>query len=164
MAPWRTGILTAIVAMSSMPQMDCDMFSEPATRLENCLEKGVEGLTKLGAVRRVTCNLRMEGRYTVVFHPPGEVGNEALRSAGLPEALIPEFRSMRLRGSPAIYVIASDRAVKGLGSKRTIASSRTTRQSTFVQIDQLMVITRTTPSITIEVGRPYGANVIQRVR
>jgi len=165
MAPWRIGVLKlAVVAMASMPQYNCDPFSDPATRLATCLERAIKQETTHRVVVHASCDLKITGRYVVVLHPAGEVTTEDLVYAGLPESLVPELRAMRLRGSPAIYVIAADRSVTGIGANRSVLSSRTSVQSTFVQINDLMVITKNTPPLTVEVGRPAGEPVIQRMR
>lgn len=165
MAPWRIGVLKlAVVAMASMPQYNCDPFSDPATRLEKCLARAVKQETTRGALVIASCDLKITGRYVVVMHPPGEVSNEELVYAGLPENLVPELRAMRLRGSPAMYVIAADRTVTGIGASRSVLSSRTTEQSTFIEINHLMVIVRNAPPLTVEIGRPAGTPVVQRMR
>lgn len=164
MVSWRFGVPLAIIAMSAMPQIDCDPLADPAMRLEHCLERAVAGLSRPGEVARAACDVKLPGRYTVVLHPPGELSDEDLLFAGLPEALLPELRTMRSKRGPAMYVFASDRTVTGIGIKRTVPSSRTTTQSMFVEINELMVVTRTTQPLTVEVARTQDAAVIRRIR
>lgn len=165
MASWRHSALKlTIVAMSSIPQYDCDPMAEPATRLENCMARAVKQIKRQGEMIHAACDLKLAGRFVVVLHPPGELSNEELQLAGFPDALVPELRALRLRGSPAMYVFSADRAVKGVGSRRTVPSSRTTTQSTFVEINELLVVTRNTQPVTIEIGRNAHAAVVRRMR
>ena len=171
MAFWRhsafnlTRLTTlTIVAMGSMPQYDCDPLAEPATRLERCIERTVKQMKRQGEVVHATCDLKLPGRFVVVLHPPGELSNDELITAGLPESLVPELRALRMKGSPAMYVMAADRTVTGTGGQRTVQSSRTTTQSTFVEINELMVVTRITQPLTVEVGRTATASVVRRMR
>jgi len=165
MASWRHRAVTlTIVAMSSMPQYDCDPMAEPATRLERCIERAVKQLKRAGQVGSTTCDLKLPGRFVIVLHPPGTLSGEELTSSGLPESLLPELRAMRMKGDPGIYVFSIDRNVKGIGSNRTVPSSRTNTQSTFVQINELLVVTRTTQPVTIDVGRTQEAAVVRRIR
>jgi len=155
--------LLTVVAMSSMQQYDCDPLAEPATRLEHCLERAVKQ-TRVGGVSHVPCDLKVQGRYTVILHPAEELSNDDLIWGGVPDKLVPELRAIRSRRGPAIYVIASDQSVKGVGSGRTIQSSRSTNQSTFVEIPSLMVVTRNTQPVTVEVGRTANTSVVRRIR
>ena len=164
MTSWRHSVLLTIVAMSSMPQYDCDPLAEPATRLEHCLERAVKTLKRQGEMIHVACDLKLPGRFVVVLHPPGELSDEELATAGFPAALMPELRAMRLRGGPAMYVFAADRDVKGIGSQRTVPSSRTTTQSAFVEINELLVVTRSAQPVTVEIGRGPHAAVVRRLR
>ncbi len=164
MASWRHSALLTMVAMSSMPQYDCDPLAEPATRLEHCVERAVGNLKRSGAIVHVDCDLKLPGRFIVVLHPAGELSDEDLMAGGLPSALIPEIRSMRQRRGPAMYVIAADREVTGIGSQRSVQSSRTTSQSTFIEINELMVTTRNTQPLSIDVGRTAGSTTVRRMR
>jgi hypothetical protein len=165
MASWRHRAVTlSMVAMGSMAQYDCDPMAEPATRLERCLERAVAKMTRVGEVAHVECDLKLKGRFTVVLHPANELNNDELVWGGLPESLVPELRTLRQRRGPAMYVIATDPHIKGVGIGRTILSSRSTNQSTFVEIPQLMVLTRSSQPLTIEVGKTRETNVIRRIR
>jgi len=165
MASWRhSAVKLTIVAMGAMQQYDCDPLSEPATKLEKCIHRAVLQLKRPGEIVTTTCDLKLPGRFVIVFHPPGTLGQEELTMAGMPESLVPELRAMRLRGDPAIYVFSIDRNVKGVGSKRTVPSSRTNTQSTFVEINELLVATRNTQPITIDVGKTQTSAVVKRIR
>lgn len=165
MAFWRHSALKlTIVAMASMPQYDCDPLAEPATRLENCIHRAVNQLKRPGEVINMTCDLKLPGRFVIVLHPPGTLSQEELTNAGVPESLIPELRAMRLRGDPAIYVFSVDRDVTGTGSRRTVPSSRTNTQSTFVQINDLLVVTRQTQPVSIDVAKTQTMAVVRRIR
>ena len=164
MRSWRIGVQLTIIAMASMPQWDCDPMAEPATRLEHCIERAISQMQRPGEMAHAACDLKLEGRYTVVLHPAGEVSNDDLVSAGLPEALVPELRAMRQRRGPAMYVLSAERSTTGIGAKRTVESSRTTSQSTFVEINELMVVTRNTQPVTVEVGRTTTTAIIRRIR
>ena len=165
MASWRHSALKlTIVAMGSMPQYDCDPMAEPATRLEHCIERAVNSLKRQGELAHVECDLKIPGRFIVVLHPPGELSNEDLTSAGVPEWLVPELRAMRQRRGPAMYVFRADRSVAGPGSLRPVDASRTTTQSTFLEINELMVVTRNTQPLAIDVGRTSTSAVVRRMR
>ena len=165
MAFWRhSAFKLTIVAMGAMQQYDCDPMAEPATRLEKCIHRAVLQLKRPGEIINTTCDLKLQGRFTIVLHPPGTLGQEELTSGGVPEALIPELRAMRLKGDPAIYVFSSDRTTTGVGSRRTVPSSRTTTQSTFVEISSLMVLTKSSQPLIVEVGKGRGTNIIRRLR
>lgn len=165
MAFWRHSALKlTVVAMSAMPQYDCDPMAEPATRLERCIERAVKQLQRPGEIANVTCDLKLQGRFVIVLHPPGTLSQDELTSGGVPEALVPELRAMRMRSDPAMYVFSIDRAVTGIGSQRSVPSSRTNTQSTFVEINELLVATRSSQPVTIDVGKTQTAAVVKRIR
>jgi len=165
MASWRTNVLkVAVIAMSSMPQYDCDPFSDPATRLATCLERSIKAAAGTRSMVHASCDIKIAGRYIVVLHPAGEFGHDELVSAGIPEALIPELRALRMRGNPAIYVIAADKTVTGIGAERSVMSSRTSVQTSFVQINSLMVVTKTKQPVLVAVGGSPKVRVIERIR
>ena len=165
MASWRHRAVTlSMVAMGSMAQYDCDPMAEPATRLQRCIERAVKQQTRVGEVSHVACDLKIQGRFTVVLHPANELSNDELIWGGLPESLVPELRTMRQRRGPAMYVIASGSHIKGTGIGRTVLSSRTYDQSTFVEIPNLMVVSRETQPLTVEVGKTRETSIIRRIR
>ena len=165
MAFWRhSAFKLTIVAMGAMQHYDCDPMAEPATRLEKCIHRAVLQLKRPGEIINTTCDLKLQGRFTIVLHPPGTLGQDELTSAGVPESLVPELRAMRLKGDPAIYVFSIDRGVTGVGAHRTVPSSRTNSQSTFVEINELLVATRNTQPITIDVGKTQAKAVVKRIR
>ena len=165
MASWRhSAVKLTIVAMGAMQQYDCDPMAEPATRLEKCIYRAVQQLKRPGQLVTTTCDLKLPGRFVIVLHPPGTLGQEELTMAGVPESLVPELRAMRMKGDPAMYVFSIDRNVKGTGSNRTVPSSRTNTQSTFVEINELLVATRNTQPITIDVGKTQTSAVVKRIR
>jgi hypothetical protein len=165
MAFWRHSALKlTIVAMSTMSQIDCDPLAEPAMRLESCIQRAVNKMTRVGEFTHAECNLRVEGRYTVILHPAEEFSNDDLVFGGVPAALVPELRTLRTRRGPAMYVIPSDQTIKGVGARRTVLSSRTTTQSTFVEISSLMVLTKSSQPLIVEVGKGRNTNIIRRLR
>lgn len=165
MASWRhSAVKLTMVAMGAMSQYDCDPMAEPATRLEKCIHRAVNQLKRPGEIISSTCDLKLPGRFTIVFHPPGILGQEELTGGGVPESLVPELRAMRLRGDPAIYVFSTDRNVTGVGSRRTVPSSRTTTQSTFLEINELLVVTRSSQPVSIDVGKTQTTAVVKRIR
>jgi hypothetical protein len=165
MAFWRHNAVTlTIVAMGAMQQYDCDPTAEPATRLEKCIHRAVLELKRPGQIVNTTCDLKLPGRFVIVLHPPGTLSQEDLTNAGVPESLVPELRAMRMKGDPAIYVFSIDRNVTGVGSRRSVPSSRTTSQSTFVEINELLVATRTTQPVTVDVGKTQTTAVVKRIR
>jgi len=147
-----------------MPQYDCDPFSDPAARLATCLERAIKAQAGTRSMVHASCDIKITGRYVIVLHPAGELGRDELVSAGLPDALVQELRSMRMRGNPAIYVIAADKTVSGYGAGRSIMSSRTSVQTAFVQINTLMVVTKNTQPVSIAVGGTPTVRVIERIR
>ena len=165
MASWRQrAVSLTIVAMGSMPQYDCDPMAEPAQRLEHCIERAVKLLKRRGEIRNTTCDLKLPGRFVIVLHPPGTLSGEELMTGGVPESLLPELRAMRMKGDPGIYVFSVDKNVKGVGSNRTVQSSRTNTQSTFLQINELFVVTLNKQPITIDVGKTETSAVVRRIR
>ncbi len=133
MAPWRSNALKlAVIAMGSMPQYDCDPFSDPATRLATCLERSIKAAAGTRAMVHASCDIKIESRYIVVLHPADELSNDELVQAGLPDALVMKLRAMRMQGNPAIDVIAADKNVSGYGAGRSVMSSRTSVQTAFV--------------------------------
>src|SRR5688572_14245908 len=121
MAFWRhSAFKLTIVAMGAMQQYDCDPMAEPATRLEKCIHRAVLQLKRPGEIINTTCDLKLQGRFTIVLHPPGTLSQEDLTMGGVPESLVPELRAMRLRGDPAMYVFSSDRTTTGVGSRRSV--------------------------------------------
>ena len=165
MASWRHNALKlTVVAMGSMSQYDCDPLAEPATRLEKCIHRAVNQLKRPGEIVNATCDLKLPGRFVIVLHPPGTLSHEELTAGGVPESLVPELRALRLRGDPAMYVFSADRNVTGVGSRRTVPSSRTTTQSTFVEINELLVATRSTQPVSIDVGKTQTTAVVKRIR
>jgi hypothetical protein len=139
-------------------------MAEPATRLEKCIHRAVNQLKRPGEIINATCDLKLPGRFVIVLHPPGTLNQEELTAGGVPEALVPELRAMRMKGDPAIYVFSFDRTVKGIGSRRTVPSSRTTTQSTFVEINELLVATRSSQPVSIDVGKTQRTAVVKRIR
>ena len=165
MAFWRhSAFKLTIVAMGSMQQYDCDPMAEPATRLENCIHRAVSQLKRPGEIINTTCDLKLPGRFTIVLHPPGSLSQEELTNGGVPESLVPELRAMRMKGGPAMYVFSTDRTTTGVGSHRTVPSSRTDTQSTFVEINELLVVTRNTQPVSIDVGKTQNSAVVKRIR
>lgn len=162
---WRhRAVKLTIVAMGAMQQYDCDPMAEPATRLEKCIYRAVKQLKRPGEIVNTTCDLKLPGRFVIVLHPPGTLSHEELLAGGVPDSLVPELRAMRMRGDPAMYVFSADRNVKGIGSARTVPSSRTNTQSTFVEINELLVASRNTQPVTIDVGKTQTTAVVKRIR
>ena len=162
---WRhSAIKLTIVAMGAMQQYDCDPMSEPATKLEKCIHRAVLQLKRPGEIITASCDLKLPGRFVIVLHPPGSLGQEELTNAGVPESLVPELRAMRMKGDPAIYVFSVDRNVTGIGANRSVPSSRTNTQSTFVEINELLVATRNTQPVVLDVGKTQNSAIVKRIR
>jgi hypothetical protein len=153
----------AVVAGCLILQLGCSWLSDPAVRLAYCVEGAVKEQPRDGAATQASCDLEMPGSYLVVLHPEGALREEQVVSAGLPMALLPELRVLRLGNNPAIYVIATDPGVSGTGSARSTRSSWTTYQMNFVQIDKLMVLTKTTQPVRVDVGGSPERRVIEAV-
>jgi hypothetical protein len=105
----------------------------------------------------------MPGSYLAVLHPEGALREEQLVSAGLPPALLPELRGLRLGNEPALYVIATDPGVSGTGASRSILSSWTTYQMHFVQSDKVMVLAKTTQPVNVDLGGSPERRAIQAI-
>ena len=135
--------------------LGCDTLTDPAVRLAYCMEEGVKKSDAAAASIQVTCDLKLPGNYLVVLHPAGQLTNEALLAGGVPAVTIPELRSLRISDNASIYVIATN---------RQMPSSRTTYQNNFVRIEQLIVQAKSSQPVTVDVGGPAGARVIQAVR
>lgn len=153
----------AVVAGCLILQLGCSWLSDPAVRLAYCVEEAVKEQPREGAATQASCDLKMRGSYLVVLHPEGALRDEQVVSAGLPQALLPELRVLRLGNNPAIYVIATDPGVSGEGAARSTRSSRTTYQNNFVQIDRLMVLAKTTQPVRVDLGGPPERRVIEGV-
>ena len=151
----------AVVAICLMLQLGCGWLSDAAVRFAYCVEEAAKEHSRNGAATQANCDLKMPGSYLVVLHPAGALREEQLASAGLPQALLPELRVLRLGEQPAIYVIATDPGVSGVGTARSFLSSRTTYQMNFVQIDRVMVLAKTTQPVRINVGGPAERPVIE---
>lgn len=150
----------AIVALTL--QIACSAFSDPAVRLSRCLEGAVNDAMPATTTIQASCDLRLEGSYIVILHPAGELSDAQLIEAGLPAAVIPELRAMRIGDNASIYVISAD--AKGTGTDRTVLSSRTTSQNKFVKIDHLIVAAKTSQPVAIDVVGTTGAREIQGIR
>jgi hypothetical protein len=150
-----------VVAICVMLPLGCGFLSDPATELAYCLERAVKEQPRDGALTHASCDLKTPGSYLVVLHPEGTLRDEQLVSAGLPWALVPELRVLRLGNEPSIYVIATDSGVSGTGTDRSTLSSRTTYQMNFVQIDRLMVLAKATQPVEIDVGGPAERRVVE---
>ena len=151
-----------MVAGCLMLQLGCTRLSDPAVRLAYCLEAAVKEQPRDGLATQASCDLKMPGSYLVVLHPEGALREAQVISAGLPQALLPELRGLRSGVNPAIYVIGTDPGVSG-NTSRSTRSSWTTYQMNFVQIDKVMVLTKTTPSVRVDVGGSPGRRVIEAI-
>jgi hypothetical protein len=157
-------IRPAVVAVGVMLQLGCAWWPDASIRFKDCAEEATAKHARDGAAAQASCDLQVPGSYLVVLHPAGALREEELAAAGLPSALLPELRGLRLGENPAIYVIATDPGVSGVGTERTIRSNWTTSQMHFVQIDKVMVLARTTPPVTIDVAGPAERPVIEGLR
>ena len=159
----RKVLLLAPAVACLVFQLGCGMLSDPAVRLANCMEDGLKN-SKADAFTRVNCDLKQPGNYVVVLHPDGQRNDDELRTGGVPDDVIPELRAMRIGDNASIYVISTDPKVTGTGVNRTVKSSRTTYQNNFVHIDKLIVLSKTTPLVAVEIAGPAGARTIQSIR
>ena len=153
-------IRPAGVTIGLILQLGCGWLSDPAVRFAYCVERAVKQLPRDAAMIRSSCDLKLPGNYVVVLHPEGALREEQLASAGLPQALLPELRVLRLADQPAIYVMATGAGVSGTGSERSPRSSWTTNQMNFVQIDRLMVLVKTTQPVKVDIGGTAERRVI----
>ena len=104
----------------------CDVFTDPAVRAATCLEQAASA-HRNGDSRTFywPCDLHLKGTALLVLHPAEELPDSSLVSAGVPSAVVPALRSLRLGPKEAIFVVSLD------GSE---PSSRTTYQGRFVSI------------------------------
>ena len=153
----------ALVTICVLLQAGCENMSAPALLLADCMEEAVNEQRPDGAVTHARCDLGMPGSYLVVLHPKGTLSDEELVSGGLPQALLPELRTLRLGENPAIFVIATDPQVTGTGATRSTRSTWTTSQMHFVQFDRLMVLAKTTQPVGVDVGGTADRRVIEGI-
>ena len=151
----------ATVTICCALQLGCGSSSAPALRLAHCVEDSIEEHPGGDAAIHARCDLIMTGSYLVVLHPKGALPDDQLVSAGLPQALLPEFRELRIGEQPGIFVIATDPDVSGIGADRSTRSTWTTSQMLFVQIDSLMVLAKNTQPVAVDVGGPAARRVIE---
>lgn len=112
----------------------------------------------------VTCDLKLSSQYLVVLHPAGELREEELVKAGVAPTLLDEFRALRISDNPAIYVVATDPAVTGVGANRSIRSTRTTYQQRFVEIDRpLVVVKRALQPVRVELSGTIERRVVSGI-
>jgi hypothetical protein len=130
-------------------------LTDPAVRLAYCIEEGVKNSQAGATSIEVNCDIQLAGNYVVVLHPAGEKTDDELAAAGVPAAAIPAVRALRNGDHAAIYVVASDKQTP---------DSRTTYQNNFVSFDHVMVAAKSSQPVTVAMGGPAGARVIQAVR
>jgi hypothetical protein len=152
-----------VVAAGLLFQLGCAWVTDAAVRFADCAEAAVDKHTRDGAAAQVSCDLQIPGSYFVVLHPAGALREQELASAGLPLALLPELRVLRIGVNPSIYVIATGPDVTGVGADRSIRSSRTTSQIHFVEIDEVMVHAGTDQPVRIEIAGSVERPVIASV-
>ena len=157
----RCGLGVVAASVLSISVLGCAWSADPAVRLARCLEDAIEEHPGGDAAIHASCDLEMPGSYLVVLHPTGALPDEQLVSAGLPQALLPEFKELRIGEQPGIFVIATDPGISGIGSERSTLSSWTTSQMHFVQIDSLMVLAKNTQPVAVDVGGPAARRVIE---
>jgi hypothetical protein len=149
-------LLLSIAAVLSVGFLSaCSMFTDPAVRLANCVEEGVKKSLNAATSIEVNCDLKLSGNYVVVLHPAGAKSDEELTAGGVPAAAIAAVRALRIGENASIYVVATDKQTP---------DSRTTYQNNFVSFDHVMAVTKSLPSVTVSIGGPAGARVIQAVR
>jgi hypothetical protein len=117
-------------------QLGCSAVTDPAVRLAYCLESAVNEHQRESGPVQVTCELGIPCGYVVFLHPGGDLTDEQLIAAGLPQSLVDDVRRLRLGSDPAIYVLPNDPATP---------SSRTTYQQSFLRIPQAMVVVKSLP-------------------
>ena len=149
--------------MGAMQQYDCDPMAEPATRLEKCIYRAVKQLKRPGEIVNVTCDLKLPGRFVIVLHPPGTLSHDELLTGGVPDSLVPNCGPCACVATPRCTSFHRQN-VKGIGNARTVPSSRTTTQSTFVEINELLVASRNTQPVSIDVGKTQTTAVVKRIR
>lgn len=150
----RSFLLTAALALC----LGCSLFTDSAVRLARCVERGTESLDRSSQERSSRpCRLGTNGGYLVVLHPQGELSDEELIRAGVPERVVPLLRQLRSKsGREQVLVFPSE-------SPR--AASRTTYQHRFARIPQLLVIRKERPEpVVIELRQSPEAPEIAGLR
>ena len=146
-------LITAVLSIAGLPA--CHMFSDPATRLAYCLEEGVKKPQDAVTSIQVNCDLKVSGNYVVLLHPAGEKSDDELVADGVPAAVIPALRVLRIGDRPSIYVIATNKQTP---------DSRTTYQNNFIRIDRVLVAAKSAQPLTVDITGTAGERAIQSIR
>ena len=79
---------------------------------------------------------------------------------------LPRRRAARARVRARAAIASASRSIGAptLNRSRSVPSSRTNTQSTFVEINELLVVTRNTQPVTIDVGKTQTSAVVKRIR
>ena len=159
----RLLVFAPLATLALVLAVGCDAMSDPAVRLATCVESAINDAVPSTPDIEATCDLKLAGNYLVVLHPSGELTDEQLLAGGVPEPVLPELRKMRIGDRASIYVISTDANVKGTGADRTTLSSRTTSQNKFVKIDKLIVQTKSSQPVVVNIGGAATERVIQTI-
>ena len=130
----------SIALVVALCTVRCGDVTDPAVRAATCLEEAASSHSP-GAASPFDwpCDLQLKGQALLLLHPAGELPDAALVAAGVPSAIVPAIRSLRLGPQEAIFVVS-------LG--RTEPSSRTTYQARFVSIRSPIATTLSSSRIT----------------
>jgi hypothetical protein len=110
-----------------------------------------------------TCRVGASSSYLVVLHPQGALTDDELMAGGMPGSLIPEVRAIRSSDEPAIYVIETNQFVTGIGDSRKPMSGRTTSQNSFVRIDRLQTLAKTSQVVLVTMKGLEGSRIIEKI-
>lgn len=151
-----TPISWLVIGGCLLAQLGCSSLSDPATQLADCMEAATRTRPWGAATTSATCDLGMPGEFLLVLHPQGALREQELVSAGVSSELLPEFQILRIGDNSAIYVVATGPAVTGLGTTRSIRSTRTTYQKRFINIERLMVLAKGSQPVGVDIAGPPG--------
>ena len=129
--------LALVVALCTVR---CGDLTDPAVRAATCLEEAASAHSPgTSSPFAWPCDLQLKGNALLLLHPAGELPDAALVAAGVPPAVVPAIRSLRLGPQQAIFVVSLGRAEP---------SSRTTYQGRFVSIRSPIAATLSSSRIT----------------
>ncbi|HVS14516.1 MAG TPA: hypothetical protein VMV46_11370, partial [Thermoanaerobaculia bacterium] len=120
----RLGRFWLVVTGAAVILLGCAHFTDAAVRLATCTRDAAS------LSQGLTCDLRVDGGYSVILHPAGDISSRELLAAGLSSEEITSLLQLRLGLNPAVYVIPDSPSPR---------PSFTTSQDRYVRIPRLLV-------------------------
>jgi entry exclusion lipoprotein TrbK len=131
-------------------------MTDPAVKLANCIEESTKILSHSGQQQiTASCNVHQQGGYMVVLYPAKDITDDELSEFGLNNKTIKALRNLQLPGEPyeSIFFIPFD------GQD---LPSRTTYQSRFIKIPNLICKTKKSGELTFTLSsKPFGIEIIR---